>query len=248
MKKRILLLAICFMLLFSPAIMAEEIVDGVVVGGEQYNDARYMRRSQNLSDVSSAATAFGNIKQNASESATGVVELATDAETQTGTDTARAITPANLSARTALDSRAGIVELATNAETITGSDSARAVTPAALANRRSYDDVLVKTDSYIITTADFGKTLIMNAAVEKTFSAPSVDETNDGALVTLVKAGAGKVIFDCADSDTVADSGAGDTIYDDVAGETYAMITLMYVHSLTKWIIREAYGTWTTTD
>lgn len=66
----------------------------------------------------------------ASETVVGHVELATDAETQTGTDTARAITPSNLSARTALDTRTGVVELATNAETTTGTDTARATTPA----------------------------------------------------------------------------------------------------------------------
>ena len=43
-----------------------------------------------------AAAAFGVLKQDATTSATGVVELATDAETQTGTDTARAITPSSL--------------------------------------------------------------------------------------------------------------------------------------------------------
>jgi hypothetical protein len=48
-----------------------------------------------------AAGAFTNLKQAASDTATGVVELATDAETQTGTDTARAITPANLTAKEA---------------------------------------------------------------------------------------------------------------------------------------------------
>lgn len=51
--------------------------------------------------ASTAATAFDNLKQAASTTATGVVELATDAETQTGTDTARAITPANLTAKEA---------------------------------------------------------------------------------------------------------------------------------------------------
>lgn len=60
-----------------------------------------MLAANNLSDVASAATAFGNIKQAASTTATGVVELATDAETQTGTDTARAITPSNLTAKEA---------------------------------------------------------------------------------------------------------------------------------------------------
>lgn len=44
----------------------------------------------------------GSAASAASESAAGVVELATDAETQTGTDTARAITPANLTAKEAV--------------------------------------------------------------------------------------------------------------------------------------------------
>lgn len=56
------------------------------------------QKASNLSDLASAATAFGNIKQAASDTATGVVELATDAETITGTDTARAVTPANITA------------------------------------------------------------------------------------------------------------------------------------------------------
>lgn len=60
-----------------------------------------LQAANNLSDVASAAMSFGNIKQAASTTATGVVELATDAETQTGTDTARAITPANLTAKEA---------------------------------------------------------------------------------------------------------------------------------------------------
>jgi hypothetical protein len=43
------------------------------------NDAQ-LKAASNLSDVADAATAFGNIKQGASASATGVVEKATDAE------------------------------------------------------------------------------------------------------------------------------------------------------------------------
>jgi hypothetical protein len=86
--------------------------------------------ANNLSDIASAATAFANIKQAATTAATGVVELATDAETLTGTDTARALTPSNLTARTATETRTGIVELATEAEAIAGVDASRAVTPA----------------------------------------------------------------------------------------------------------------------
>lgn len=55
-------------------------------------------KTNNLSDVSSAATAFANIKQAADESTTGVVELATDGEAQTGTATDKVLTPANLRA------------------------------------------------------------------------------------------------------------------------------------------------------
>ena len=46
--------------------------------------------------ATSAANAFTTLKQAATESETGVVELATPAEVQTGTDTSRAVTQAGL--------------------------------------------------------------------------------------------------------------------------------------------------------
>jgi microcystin-dependent protein len=70
----------------------------------------------------------------ATSSAAGIVELADNTETQTGTATNLAVTPASLASRTATETRAGIVELATNVETQTGTDTARAVTPASLAS------------------------------------------------------------------------------------------------------------------
>jgi hypothetical protein len=48
--------------------------------------------------ASTAAAAFSAIKQDATTSATGVVELATNAEAQAGNDAIRAVTPANLGA------------------------------------------------------------------------------------------------------------------------------------------------------
>ena len=48
--------------------------------------------------ATTAAAAFTALKQDASGTATGVVELATGPEVQTGTDTTRAITPAGLAA------------------------------------------------------------------------------------------------------------------------------------------------------
>ena len=77
------------------------------VGDRGFNDARYCLEANNLSDVGDAATAFDNIKQAASESATGVAELATDAESVTGTATDKVTTPANISARLAAPGEIG---------------------------------------------------------------------------------------------------------------------------------------------
>lgn len=60
------------------------------------NISSKLAKTSNLSDVANAATAFGNIKQAATTSATGVVELATQAEAQAKTDTTRAVTAASL--------------------------------------------------------------------------------------------------------------------------------------------------------
>ena len=57
-----------------------------------------MLGAQNLNDVADKPTAFNTIKQSATTTNSGVVELATDAETITGTDTGRAVTPAGLNA------------------------------------------------------------------------------------------------------------------------------------------------------
>jgi hypothetical protein len=66
----------------------------------------------------------------ASDTQKGLVELATNAEVSTGTDTGRAVTPAGLAALAASETLKGLVELATNTEASTGTDTVRAVTPA----------------------------------------------------------------------------------------------------------------------
>jgi hypothetical protein len=68
----------------------------------------------------------------ASTTVKGIVELATSAETITGTDTARAVTPAGLQAKVASTTAKGIVELATDGEADAGSDTTRAITPSNL--------------------------------------------------------------------------------------------------------------------
>lgn len=52
----------------------------------------------------------------ATETTSGIVELATAAETQTGTDNSRAVHPAGLASLTATETRAGLIEIATDAE------------------------------------------------------------------------------------------------------------------------------------
>ena len=84
---------------FTTLTAATDPTDENGVGDRDFNDARYALESNNLSDLDSAATAFGNIKQAATESSTGVLEKATTGEVVTGTDTDRAVTPAGITAR-----------------------------------------------------------------------------------------------------------------------------------------------------
>lgn len=70
--------------------------------------------------------------ESATETARGVIELATNAEVQTGTDTERAVTPAGLASLTSTTARRGLVEIATTAETQAYTDTDRAITPGGL--------------------------------------------------------------------------------------------------------------------
>lgn len=94
------------------------------------------------------ATIIGN----ATTSAVGVVELATDAEAQAKSDTGRVLTPANLAAIGASATFSGLVELATNAETKTGTDTGRAITPANLASTKEVQATQATTSG---TSKDF---------------------------------------------------------------------------------------------
>lgn len=95
----------------------------VATGGSVQAAGRiFQRGTKQVVDLDDAAT----------ELARGVVELATTAEVQAGTDTTRVVTPAGLAARTATATRAGVVELATTAEAAAGTDTVRAVTPQGL--------------------------------------------------------------------------------------------------------------------
>ena len=102
--------------------------------------------------------------------------------------------------------------------------------------------VSTKTDSHVVTSADFGKSLRMNSADDKSFTLPSVGTSEDGARVTFIKQGAGKMTMIAVDTDYIDDSSATGTIY---TITNYATITLEYVHGMTRWLIISAAGTFT---
>lgn len=106
----------------------------------------------------------GGTSDPASASAQGIVELATNAEVQTGTDTARAVTPAGLRACTSTASRPGVVELATDAEAIAGSDTTRAITPANLFAKVNEITVQSSSGTVSLTAAQSGSVVILNHA------------------------------------------------------------------------------------
>jgi hypothetical protein len=73
----------------------------------------------------------------ATTSLPGIAELATSAETITGTDAVRTVTPAGLAALTSTNARRGLIEIATDAEAIAQTDATRALTPANMAAIRA---------------------------------------------------------------------------------------------------------------
>lgn len=81
----------------------------------------------------SEANTFNDIKQNATTIATGVVELATNAETLALADTSRVVTPSNLGALNATLTQQGLIATAQDAEAITKASVTKALTPSNLA-------------------------------------------------------------------------------------------------------------------
>ena len=70
--------------------------------------------------------------QTASVTQAGVVQLATTAEAQGGSNAVNALTPSTLQDVTATETRKGVIELATTSEAQAGSDGVRALTPSTL--------------------------------------------------------------------------------------------------------------------
>jgi hypothetical protein len=120
----------------------------------------------------------GSSSSAASATAAGIVELATDAEVTTGSDTARAVTPAGLHQKTTSATAIGLVELATDAEVTTGSDTARAVTPAGLHQKTSSATAIglveLATDAEVTTGSDTARAVTAAGLHQKTSSATAI--------------------------------------------------------------------------
>ena len=103
---------------------------------------------------STAAAGFAALKQAATESATGVVELATAAEAETGTDTSRAVTPAGV--------LASIRENAITSDTVQATTSGSSIdfTGVPAGTRRitiQFDEIeLSGSDDFLVRIGDAG--------------------------------------------------------------------------------------------
>lgn len=125
--------------------------------GNVTNDAQ-LKVASNLSDVANATTAFNNIKQTATDAATGVAELATQSEVNTGSDTTRIVTPDTLSGSYAGIKPVSIYVIEAATTVTTGDGKAYFRIPPALNGMN-----LVAVDAAVITRSTSGTPTIQLA-------------------------------------------------------------------------------------
>lgn len=113
--------------------IATQAANNVTITGGSVTGITDLAIADGGTGASTAAAAFANLKQAATETATGVVELATNAEVATGTDTTRAVTPAGAASRyqpldTELTAWAGLTSAADTLGYFTGAGTATTTT------------------------------------------------------------------------------------------------------------------------
>lgn len=164
-----------------------------------------------VANASTAATA-------ATTTTAGIVELATDAETQALTDTARAVTPSNLGALNASTTQEGLVELATAAEMETGTDSSRVPSVSVVQNHPGVAKgwAFVDTDGVLLaghnitsgkdSTGIYSLTLGTDMSSANYAAVATTQSGNSYAIIHTLAAGSFKVEVRVATLNTVTDS------------------------------------------
>ena len=130
---------------------------------------------------------FGTSVRGRPMTVAGIVELADNTETRTGTDDDKAVTPAGLAGVTATETRRGLVELASQEEAEAGTDAEKAMTPALVVK------VAVPTGTILPfggSTAPTGYLACDGAAVSRTTYATLL-----GVIGTTYGAGDGSATF-----------------------------------------------------
>jgi hypothetical protein len=149
-------------LLSSGAINANDILLSPLINGKTNVQAALSDAIYNISSSNNSATvvetAVGQVDltvTQATETQLGGAQIATQAETNVGTDDTVIVTPLKLSGRAATETLTGIAEIATQAETETGADDTRIVTPLKLRTAAVYkSDFNAKGDLLSATAND----------------------------------------------------------------------------------------------
>jgi hypothetical protein len=158
----------------------------------------------------SAANAFNALKQSATTSATGVSELATTAETTTGTDTSRVVTPDGLSGSIYGQKEIGWTVYDSDVDTAVADGKQSAIIPASM-NGMNLIDVTCSVSS--ITGATSGTTTVVLRRVR---SATAVDMTSTGVTIDYNAYTASDETVNTSNDDVAT----GDKIYVDVNAVT----------------------------
>ena len=166
--------------------------------------------ANNLTDVSSAATSYDNIKQQGTLTFTGAWESATTTEINTGTDVTRTITPAGLSGSQlqtdVTTNNSKVTNVTTNLSEgtttnttvdVNSSDGTNATLVAASTTRAG-----------VMTKAKFDEVVVNNAKV--TNATHTIDVTGSGALTINKVAITNKTSITAAATDEILISDASD--------------------------------------